>query len=105
MTSGEIIRERVLITDIYQADQEITRHIEFFSSDLNKRLEMTCGYTDVDLEGRFEFLRTQETNLGNWIADVFYTEFMQCDIVVLNSGSLRSNQLMQRGHLTLKDIA
>jgi 2',3'-cyclic-nucleotide 2'-phosphodiesterase (5'-nucleotidase family) len=86
-------------------DPEILEHIQLYTYELNKRLELTCGFMAVDLEGRFEYLRTEETNMGNWIADVFYTEFDQCDIVIQNAGALRSNMVITAGHLTLKDLA
>ena len=35
---------------------------------------MPVGYSETDIEGRFSRLRTQETNLGNLIADLFRTE-------------------------------
>lgn len=67
--------------------------------------DIIVGYTEVNLEGRFELVRTQETNLGNWIADVFYTEFHGVDIVIQNSGALRCNMVLPKGPLTIKHIA
>ena len=82
LASREVKKQRVFITDQYKPDARILEHIELFTYELNKRLEHTCGHTAVDLEGRFEFLRTGETNMGNWLADLFYTEFDECDIVI-----------------------
>lgn len=56
----------------------------------------------MQLEGRFEFLRTEETNLSNMIADIFYTEYANTDLVLLNSGTLRSNSVWQAGPITMK---
>ena len=33
---------------------------------MNDRLEKVIGEMDVELDGRFAFIRTQETNLGKW---------------------------------------
>ena len=42
---------------------------------MDERLQLACGYSDVDLDGRFEVLRSQEANLSNMVADLIYTEF------------------------------
>lgn len=33
-------------------------HIEKYAHNFNEKLQEICGYTDVDLEGRFEYLRS-----------------------------------------------
>ncbi|KAH7925752.1 Metallo-dependent phosphatase [Leucogyrophana mollusca] len=45
-------------------------------------------YTATPLEGRFNFLRTQETNLGNIVADAVRA-YYDTDIAFMNAGSLR----------------
>ena len=75
------------------------KHIETYAHSFNQKLQEVCGYTEVDLEGRFEYLRSQETNIGNWITDVIRTEFDECQFVILNAGSLRSNSVTQKGDL------
>lgn len=75
------------------------------ASTLNERLELNCGYTDVELEGRFEFSRSCETNVGNWLSDVIHTDFVKNDIVLLNGGTIRSNAVIPIGNLTYKTMA
>jgi hypothetical protein len=43
--------------------------------------------------------------LGNWIADLLYTDFVESDVVILNSGTLRSNSVLEKGHLTLRHMS
>ena len=38
--------------------------------DLNEELEVVLGHMNIELEGRFSYVRTQETNLGNFITDI-----------------------------------
>ena len=59
------------------------------------------GETLVALDGRFATVRTRETNLGNWVADV-WREAAHADIALLNSGTLRADAIFQPGMLTLK---
>ena len=83
----------------------MTKFVESYTSNLNKRLELQCGYCTTELESRFEFVRTQETNVGNWIADILLTDFVQNDIVLLNGGTLRCNAVIPPGPLTFKTMA
>ena len=52
-----------------------------------------CGYSEVELDGRFEFLRSRETKISNFIADILYTEYPDTDLALINSGTLRSNSV------------
>jgi 5'-nucleotidase len=54
------------------------------------------GYTDVLIEGRFNHLRSGETNLADFAADILRTEY-ETDFSLINSGTLRSNALFDRG--------
>jgi len=38
-------------------------------------MDEVCGYIDVDMEGRFEHLRYEETNCANFVSDLIRTEF------------------------------
>jgi 2',3'-cyclic-nucleotide 2'-phosphodiesterase (5'-nucleotidase family) len=59
------------------------------------------GESAVDLDGRFATVRTQESNLGNFVADVF-REASRADVALLNSGSLRSDIIHPAGPVTAR---
>ena len=46
------------------------------------------GEFQCDLDGRFSSIRTQETNLGNFICDIMVAA-TNADFALLNSGTLR----------------
>lgn len=48
------------------------------------------------MEGRFNHLRSEETNLGNFFADLIRTEF-DTDFSIINSGTLRTNAIIEKG--------
>lgn len=54
------------------------------------------GYSAVELDGRFSTVRTRESNLGNFVTDI-WREAAHADVVLLNSGSLRSDTLHPPG--------
>lgn len=82
----------------------MVKHVAFYANSLNEKLQETCAYLDVDLDGRFEKVRTQETNSGNWVSDLLFTEFDTCDVCILNCGTIRSNQITRKGHITFKQL-
>lgn len=49
--------------------------------------------TDVALEGRSDIVRSQETNLGNMLADAVRA-FYQSDIAFVNSGAIRCDKVI-----------
>lgn len=51
------------------------------------------------LEARFSRVRTEETNLGNFVADLIRT-LWNTDIGLTNGGNLRANQVIPKGPLT-----
>ena len=80
------------------------KHIETYSKAFDAKLNKVIGYTDVDLEGRFDRLRSQETNLGNWITDIVFSEYEEVDICLINSGTLRYNSVIPKGPITARMI-
>jgi hypothetical protein len=49
---------RVQITEKFKPDPEIVSHVKQYSGDLAKKLDVVCGYLSVDLECRFDHMRS-----------------------------------------------
>ena len=64
-------------------------------------LSQVIGETATDLDGRFATVRSRESNLGNWVADIWRAG-ARADIALLNSGTLRSDCIHPAGQLTMK---
>jgi 2',3'-cyclic-nucleotide 2'-phosphodiesterase (5'-nucleotidase family) len=58
----------------------------------------------VALEGRRSHLRTEETNLGNFIADAMRAQ-ARTDVAMINGGGIRSDRVIPPGPLTRRDLA
>lgn len=54
-------------------------------------------------DARQAAVRSVETNLGNWLADVF-RENVKADVALINGGGIRSNTTYGPGPLTRRDI-
>ena len=58
----------------------------------------------MDIEARFEKVRTEESNLGNIVTDLMRSQY-NTDIAFANCGSFRANVVIPKGPFTLKTIA
>jgi 5'-nucleotidase len=70
---------------------------------LLKELAQVVGRTSVDLDARSAVGRTQETNVGNFIADAFRTA-TGADVGLMNGGSIRADEIIGAGTLTRRDV-
>jgi len=72
-------------------------------SALLAELAQPIGATSVALDARSAESRTQETNVGNFIADAF-RKSTDADIGLLNGGSIRADTIISAGKLTQRDL-
>jgi 5'-nucleotidase len=70
---------------------------------LLKSLEQTVGRTEVELNLKSADVRTQETNMGDFIADAF-RQATGADVALANGGSIRADTLIAPGILTKRDV-
>jgi 5'-nucleotidase / UDP-sugar diphosphatase len=62
------------------------------------------GQTAVPLEGRRGRLRSEETNLGDFVTDAMRAS-LRTDVALINGGGLRSDRVIPPGPLTRRDLA
>lgn len=96
-----------------------TRHVEIDSSiaedpemrvlvdqcqgEVSAMMDVVLGETAVDLDSRFASIRTQETNIGNFVADVMRNA-LKTDLAVINSGTLRADSIIEKGPIKMRDL-
>src|SRR5215470_2017891 len=66
-------------------------------------LDRPVGRSSVALDGRSEENRTQETNLGDFVADSF-RKATASDVALLNGGSIRVDEIIPAGRLKMRDV-
>mmetsp|Transcript_47718 Transcript_47718/g.139072 ORF Transcript_47718/g.139072 Transcript_47718/m.139072 type:complete len:1627 (-) Transcript_47718:186-5066(-) len=66
-------------------------------------MDKTLGECAVDLDCRFQSIRTRETNAGNFVTDVM-RKALNADLAVLNSGTLRADSIIERGPFKMRDL-
>jgi 2',3'-cyclic-nucleotide 2'-phosphodiesterase (5'-nucleotidase family) len=77
--------------------------VQAYATRLDRELDATIGSTAVPLEAHGNKLRTQETNLGSFIADVV-RERTRTDVALVNGGGIRTNRTVPTGPLTKRDV-
>jgi len=75
--------------DLTALDPEVESILQPFIDELDTRLSVPLGRSDVDLDGARENVRTKETNLGDFIADVWRIS-QGTDIGLQNGGGIRN---------------
>jgi 5'-nucleotidase len=70
---------------------------------LTETLDVPVGETREPLDARTRTVRTEESNIGNLVADVMRTR-LRADIALMNGGGLRTNRVIPAGSLSRRDI-
>lgn len=95
--------ERLEVTSAISEDSEMKEITDGFLTSMSASLDQLIGRLSVDLDGRFEVIRTEETNLGNFICDILRSA-SKSEICFLNSGTFRSNRIHPIGEFTKRDL-
>jgi 5'-nucleotidase len=91
------------VSDGTKDDREVAEVVARYERQLNASLSEVIGKTSVTLDARASVVRFGESNLGNFLADV-YRQALQSDVALVNGGSIRSDATYGPGELTKKDI-
>ncbi|MBI3018349.1 MAG: 5'-nucleotidase C-terminal domain-containing protein, partial [Deltaproteobacteria bacterium] len=93
-----------VLHDLNEKVAEDSKMVSFLDPYLQKAkifFDKKVGESKVDLIGERELVRSQETNLGNLITDIF-REVTKADIALQNGGGIRSS--ITKGKISFGDI-
>lgn len=102
-STPEVIIEEIDVTSSYQEDPKLKEILLKYTSIIEEKMDEVLGCFSVPLDGRFTSIRTSESNLGNWVCDVVLAA-TGADLVILNSGTFRSDQVHPAGDFTIRDL-
>jgi len=91
------------VDSIIPEDEEMKGIVEEHTKLMAVEMEIVLGYIDVDLDGRFEIVRRQESNLGDFITNIMLNS-TEADVAILNSGVMRSDRIHRRGEFKIRDV-
>ena len=95
---------RFIDTATVKPDPETQGKVDEFKQELSKELDVAVGDSDVPLDSRRNMVRTQETAMGNLIADAM-RDATGADATIINGGGIRGDkQYAANIDLTRKDV-
>ena len=86
-----------------EPDPAVEALVRDYARRLDRDLDAVVGKSTVPLEARSATLRTEETNLGDFVADAL-RERLGSDVAVINGGAIRTNRTVPPGPLTRRDV-
>ena len=87
-----------------EADPEVQAAVDKLEAELSRELDVTIATTAVELDSRTASVRSQETAMGDLIADAIRAR-TGADCAITNGGGIRANKLYPAGaRLTRRDI-
>jgi len=93
----------VEVDSAVEEEPQMRALVEKCQSEVSAMMEEVLGETAVDLDCRFASIRTRETNVGNFVADVI-RRALKTDLAVLNSGTLRADAIIEKGPFKMRDL-
>jgi 5'-nucleotidase len=86
-----------------EPDPTVEALVRDYARRLDRELDAVVGKSTVALEARSATLRTEETNLGDFVADAL-RERLASDVALINGGAIRTNRTVPPGPLTRRDV-
>ncbi len=82
---------------------EVASVVKQYESLMTAQLDVVVGATSVPLDTRGDLVRTQESAVGDLIADLMRAA-MQADVALVNGGGIRGNTVLPAGPLRRRDV-
>lgn len=95
--------EKIDVTSAFEEDKALKEELNKYTAMIESKMGIVLGNFTCELDARFSQIRTSETNIGNWICDIALAA-TGADIVMINSGTFRSDQIHDAGPFTMKDL-
>ena len=95
--------ELIPVTDEIPEKPEVAALVKQYEGAMTAELDVLVGATSVPLDTRNDTVRTQESAVGNLIADLMRAA-MQADVALVNGGGIRGNTVLPAGPLRRRDV-
>jgi 5'-nucleotidase len=104
-TTGELDSIDWKVIPVDSTTKEATEFAAVYRkyASLLAQLAKPIGRTTVALDARSLQSRTEETNVGNFVADAF-RKATAADVALMNGGSVRADEIIAKGPLTMRDL-
>lgn len=102
--NGDVVRYRGMLRPVDErtpAWPQIAGIIDTYDQKLRKQMDQVVGHTEVALDGSRDRVRSEETNLGNAVADAA-REATTADVALVNAGGIRGS--LDPGPVTMGEV-
>lgn len=93
---------RIEVTRDVPEDPEVAVVVEKYQKLMGTRMDEPLGRSFIDIDTRFDHVRSRETNSGNLMGDIMRLG-LDADAAFLNGGTIRSDQIHAAGRLCMRD--
>ena len=84
-------------------DEAILKVVQQYKDEVYQSMDVVVGRTKIRLDARFSEIRTKETNVSNFLAELL-TRSTGADIALFNAGTIRADRFIEKGDITVKDM-
>ncbi|MBI3635696.1 MAG: bifunctional metallophosphatase/5'-nucleotidase [Candidatus Rokubacteria bacterium] len=86
-----------------EPDPTVAEVVRAYTQRLDRELDVVVARTTEPLEAHGTKLRTEEANIGDFVADLM-RERLGTDVAVMNGGGIRTDRTIPAGPLTKRDV-
>ncbi len=79
-------------------DESVVKLINLLESKTEEKFKIVVGHLASPVDVRFSMVRNQSIPISNFVADLVNI-YMDTDITIINSGSLRIDSIINEGEL------
>ena len=90
------------VTKSVPTDPELEKHVDKYYAELKKKMLVVNSKVNCKLDTRFSEVRTRETEIGNFVADICRAEH-HADISMVQGGTIRADRIFEEGEKTVGD--
>ena len=84
------------VTKAIEPDEVIHKEVQDHYQEFDKKMQLINSKFDCEIDSLFSKVRTEETAIGNFIADLIRKEH-HADIGLVNSGIIRADKVYEQG--------
>ena len=87
------------VTHIFKEDETILKFCNFLEAKTEEKFKQVIGHLATDVDATFSVVRNKSVPISNFLADIIRI-YMNTDCLIINSGSLRIDSIINQGELT-----
>lgn len=99
-----IVHNQLFLTEAYPEDPDVKSLVDTYNAQVDKELDKTIGFLNVNLEWSAQLVRTQNSPIANLVADALFDYFRAdgAHLAIVNGGGIRAP--LEAGEVSLREV-